>query len=139
VDNALEREGEAGTAWPVPVLDGRGRLERATRGGVGAGCGAGKQARRFLAASSVSVIRVDPHHHRRICAPDTCRPRASVLAAAASGASVRAATAFRTAEAGRGRPVPVRRVSGRRRVARFRAGAPRRGRLRLRKGGFGFQ
>jgi hypothetical protein len=38
----------------VPALDGRGRLERATR------CEAGKSARRFLAASSVSVIRVDP-------------------------------------------------------------------------------
>ena len=37
----------------APVLDGGGRLERATR------CGAGKSARRFLAASSVSVIRVD--------------------------------------------------------------------------------
>jgi hypothetical protein len=44
----------------VPVLDGRGRLERATRCGVSAGCGAGKSARRFLAASSVRVIRVDP-------------------------------------------------------------------------------
>jgi hypothetical protein len=35
----------------VPVLDGRGRLERATRRE------AGKSARRFLAASLVSVIR----------------------------------------------------------------------------------
>jgi hypothetical protein len=37
----------------VPVLDGRGRLERAKRRE------AGKPARRFLAASSVPVIRVD--------------------------------------------------------------------------------
>jgi len=37
----------------VPVLDDRGRLERATRRE------AGKSARRFRAASSVSVIRVD--------------------------------------------------------------------------------
>ena len=44
----------------VPVLDGRGRLERATRCGVGAGSGAGKSARRFPAASSDPVIRVDP-------------------------------------------------------------------------------
>jgi hypothetical protein len=44
----------------VPVLDGRGRLERATCCGAGAGCGAGKSARRFLAASPVSVIRVGP-------------------------------------------------------------------------------
>ena len=36
--------------------------------------GAGKPARRFLAASPVSVIRVDPHHHRRIGAPGMCRP-----------------------------------------------------------------
>jgi len=43
----------------VPVLDGRGRLERATRGE------AGKSARRFLAASSVSVIRVDAKRHRQ--------------------------------------------------------------------------
>ena len=37
----------------MPVLDGRGRLERAMRGE------AGKSARRFLAASSVPVIRAD--------------------------------------------------------------------------------
>jgi len=43
----------------VAVLDGRGRLERATR------CAAGKSARRFLAASSVSVIRVDLKSHRQ--------------------------------------------------------------------------
>jgi len=47
-----------GTRWAllshaVPGLDGRGRLERATH------CEAGKSARRFLAASPVSVIRVD--------------------------------------------------------------------------------
>jgi hypothetical protein len=50
--------------WALPsrvvaVLDGRGRLERATR------CAAGKSARRFLAASSVSVIRVDLKSHRQ--------------------------------------------------------------------------
>ena len=51
----------------VTVLGGRGRLERATRGGGAASSsrsakrsGAGKPARRFLAASSASVIRVDP-------------------------------------------------------------------------------
>ena len=50
----------------VPVLAGRGRLERATCRGVSLrhdgteATGAGKPARRFLAASPVSVIRVDP-------------------------------------------------------------------------------
>jgi hypothetical protein len=50
----------------VPVLGGRARLERATCCGVSRRRGpatlteAGKPARRFPAASSVSVIRVDP-------------------------------------------------------------------------------
>ena len=50
----------------VPVLGGRARLERATRGGgslrqvPAKPIGAGKPTRRFLAASSGSVIRVDP-------------------------------------------------------------------------------
>ena len=50
----------------VPVLGGRARLERATCSGASLRhvapkpIGAGKPARRFLAASSVSVIRVDP-------------------------------------------------------------------------------
>ena len=50
--------------------------------------------------------------HRRISAPGICRPRASLLAATASAARVRAATVFRTAEAGRGRPVPARPAHG---------------------------
>jgi hypothetical protein len=71
---------------------------------------AGKSARRFTAASPVSVIRVDPHYHRRICAPDICRPSASLLAGAASTARVRAETNFPPRGSGPvGQPVPVRR------------------------------
>ena len=55
----------------MPVLDGRGRLERAR-------CEAGKPARRFLAASSGPVIRVDLRRPQRISAPDVCRPSASL-------------------------------------------------------------
>jgi len=51
---------------------------------------AGKRARRFLAASSVSVIRVVQRPVRRIGAPDMCRPHASVLAAASSAYEARA-------------------------------------------------
>ena len=40
-------------------------------------CEAGKRSQRFLAATSVPVIRVEPPHHRRICAPDRRHPRAS--------------------------------------------------------------
>jgi hypothetical protein len=54
----------------VPVLNGRVRLERATR------CEAGK-ARRFLATSSVSVIRVALKSPQAIIPPDSCRPSAS--------------------------------------------------------------
>ena len=52
-----------------------------------------------------------PDYHRRICAPDICRPSAS-LAAAASAARVRAETTFPPHGVGRGRPVPAQRVSG---------------------------
>jgi len=66
----------------VPVLDGRGRLERATRRE------AGKSARRFRAASPVSVIRVGLKSPEAIIPPDIRRPSASVLAASASGARI---------------------------------------------------
>jgi hypothetical protein len=57
-------------------------------------CAAGKRAKRFLAASSVSVIRVDPTPQPAISPPGGCHPTASVLAATSSGASVRAETVF---------------------------------------------
>ena len=75
----------------VPVLGGRARLERATCCGASLRhvsakpIGAGKPARRFLAASSVSVIRVDPTrppahqcawHLSPKCIPYSPRPRA---------------------------------------------------------------
>jgi hypothetical protein len=53
----------------VPVLDGRGRLERATR------CEAGKSARRFLAASSDPVIRVDLKSPQAIIPPEDLSPK----------------------------------------------------------------
>ena len=48
-----------------------------------------------------------PDNPLRICAPGICRPRASVLAAGASAARVRAQPVFRLAEAGLGRPGPA--------------------------------
>ena len=102
----------------VPVLGGRARLERATCCGASLRhvapkpIGAGKPARRFLAASPVPVIRVDstrPPAHQCAC---RLSPKRIRIAAPASAASVRAATVFRTAEAGRGRPVPARPAHG---------------------------
>ena len=94
-----------------PVLDGRAPWSEAPQCGAvldqPRDGGAGKRAARFLAASSVPVIRVAPDYHRRIGAPGVCRPPASLLAAAASEARVRARTVFpprgigaRTASAG---------------------------------------
>ena len=62
----------------VPVLDGRGRLERAPCCGVSEACGAGKSAGRFVAASPVSVIRVDLKSTPAIIPPDICRRSASL-------------------------------------------------------------
>ena len=78
----------------VPVLGGRGRLEWAMYRDVTLrlDCSEAQRSRKtgaaILAASPVCVIRVDPNHHRRISALDICRPRASLLAAATSGARV---------------------------------------------------
>src|SRR5690242_16704008 len=51
---------------------------------------AGKRARRFLAASLVSVIRTFHADVRRISAPDIWCPRAPILAAGATGYEPRA-------------------------------------------------
>ena len=93
-----------GAGWPRTS-------EQAARGE------AGKWALRFLAPSSVSVIRVASRDHRRICAPGICRPTASVLGAAAAGHEQRALS--RPAEAGRGQPVPPPHANGADRPERF--------------------
>ena len=105
------RVGCAGAGRPRTCGAGRGTDARAPpwpRAGT-----AGKPATRFLAASSVTVIPVDPRDHRRISAPGVCRPHASVIAAAASAARRRAETVFppcgrgpRTASAGAAIPRP---------------------------------
>ena len=109
----------------LPRRAGAGRprpLERATRCEVTLRhastkpSGAGKSAQRFTAASSVSVIRVDPKRHRRIGAPERLSPkRIPYSPHQRAQRGYRAATIFRPAEDGRGRPVPARRVHGSRR------------------------
>jgi hypothetical protein len=69
-------------ARAVAVLAGRGPWSGATRrGAVPRRCAdgaAGKRTERFVAASSVHVIRVASHDHRRTCAPGMCRTKASL-------------------------------------------------------------
>ena len=67
IEHVWRKNGQVIARVPLsPVLGGRARLERATCCGASLRhvapkpIGAGKPARRFLAASSVSVIRVDP-------------------------------------------------------------------------------
>jgi hypothetical protein len=86
----------------VSVLAGRGPWSAAPRRA------AGTRPERFHAASSVPVIRVAPRHHRRICAPDICRPgHPSSPRRRAVRGHVRW-TRSRRAEAGPGRAVPAR-------------------------------
>ena len=104
------RARSVGTVRPRPSE--RGERQAKPSFGEALHAGAGNRPQPIHRGEFVLCDPCRSGNHRRISAPDMCRPSASVLAASSSEARVRAEAGFPPRAVGLGRTVPALRRSG---------------------------